>query len=303
MSGIEFFVQAIILLIPLYFLYSLLVWWRGGKGISDSLKRIRNYDADTGYVRAKIQKATNQAHAEAIKARVQVRDALIDLKVDDHLVEKKKAEREIEFKKVDYERKMLHLQLEWEWETKRLQHELEHAVIEGAKERRVDSQTYAQLMVIEGQAKVDVEKEKQLSGVRVEEHKQLKAIDVDAELAQQLNTIHAILKYKHLSFNQYDEIRLRIMSLIEEEDKIQNSNASALVKGQHLELIEDAKQTYKGALNEIKNRLLEAGDGEEISGIESFADVGRFAVGTEAESKNQTPALVTRRRGGEDNDS
>lgn len=55
----------------------------------DSVNTIKRYNPNGNYISASYSKATNQAHAAAVQSRVQLRDAIIDLQVDDRLIEKR----------------------------------------------------------------------------------------------------------------------------------------------------------------------------------------------------------------------
>jgi hypothetical protein len=168
-----------------------------------------------------------------------------------------------------------------------LAHKVLMAIQGGAEARKVDVPIYTEM-----------KKAEHLHELEVSKHKELKRFDVDMELLQQLNTIEAILKYNHLRYNQFDEVRSRIMSLIEEEARIEASHESAHVKGQKLALISESKQMYREVMDALKNRLLEAGDGEEISGVEAFtSNFGGLGASSATSSENELPIIVTRSGG------
>jgi hypothetical protein len=109
--------------------------------------------------------------------------------------------------------------------------------------------------------------------IDVERHKKMKDVDIQAEFDQAMNTLAAISKFKHLQYEQFDEIRGRILSLIEEEARIENSNVSPQVKGEQLSLIAETKQMYREILDVERRRLLETGNGQEAEGIGSITDL------------------------------
>jgi hypothetical protein len=120
--------------------------------------------------------------------------------------------------------------------------------------------------------KLDLDYKAKESEINVTEHRQRRQIDVDMDLQEKLNTLDAILKYKNMRFAEFDELRGRILGLIDEEHKISASHASAEVKGEQLAIIQHSKQTYLELFNAQKTRLLETGDREVISGLNAITD-------------------------------
>jgi hypothetical protein len=99
-----------------------------------------------------------------------------------------------------------------------------------------------------------------------EEIRRLKEIEdnkVEADFKRQMNTIRAILAYQHLTFDQVDEVRARLIALIEEEGKIEGKKLPPHVKGRILQTISEAQQMYQEVFRDFKDRLHKAGNGSQ----------------------------------------
>lgn len=130
--------------------------------------------------------------------------------------------------------------------------------------------------------------------------KELAEHKVEMDFRSQMNTIRAILAYQHLSYDQFDEVRGRLIALIKEEAMIQESNLDATIKGQQLALIEEAKQMYREVMNVLKTRLLEA-PRNTPGGTEALGSIqGGLGRGTVSGSQDELPVDLTwvRRRAG-----
>lgn len=116
-------------------------------------------------------------------------------------------------------------------------------------------------------------------------------IRITIQAQEAVNTFKAIAQYRNLTYDQLEEIRGRIFTLIKEEDQIERSNElSPQAKGAMLDEIREMKQMYKEILNAQRRRLVDAGRGEEAGGIDSIADlISSSTVGRKA-TRQPVPA-------------
>ncbi|HJQ31052.1 MAG TPA: hypothetical protein VJ866_02675 [Pyrinomonadaceae bacterium] len=118
----------------------------------------------------------------------------------------------------------------------------------------------------------------------IEEHK------VEMDFRRQMNTIRAILAYQHLNFDQFDEVRNRLVTLIGEEAKIEAQNLPPHIRGEHLRLLEEAKDMYREVFNDFKNRLRKNRNGSSDGGNREVSSVlGRPRGIAEPSVENELP--------------
>ena len=111
------------------------------------------------------------------------------------------------------------------------------------------------------------------SQLKIAEHKELKTFDLDMELRQALDTLSAIAKFKSFEFVQFDEVRERLLTLVEAEAQVERSHEEANVKAQKLALIAQAREAYQEVFNAFKNRLVAGSNGTQAAGPTSVTDL------------------------------
>lgn len=280
------------LIVCAFILLRFISFVRATDNAQKNVTSLQNHDIHAGYLVSKYNVKKFEAQTESIVAKSNAVSAAANLQATQKTaVPIATIAGEVALENAAFEKKVNELRLKWEHEEHEIEHEIKLAVGKKSVESGLTPENY-QLVAVA----------KATSDIEIDKHRQLKQIDADAALLEQMNTIQAIITFKNIKFNEFDEVRHRINLLIEEEDRIENSHASALVKGQKLELIEHSKGMYKEVLNGLKNRLLEAGNGEELSGMESFfTQSGGFGTNNAANDQDPISALVVRNGGGDSN--
>jgi hypothetical protein len=125
----------------------------------------------------------------------------------------------------------------------------------------------------------------------IRKHKEIEGFNVQMDLQEKLNTLSAILEYKRIRHIEFDENAKRLIKLIEEEKKIKDEP----YKEEELKVIREQKATYQRLFQKDQQRLLETGDGEVISGLDSLSDL----IGS-GEDSNPEPSvkIPVKRTGG-----
>lgn len=250
-----------------------------------------DYNIENDFLSSRYNAVRYTETTQAVTAKMEARRALDNLKNDNYAHRAAQLERERSLQEAEFQKAVSHLCLNWKHDEEKANFQMRTANAKAAANAGLDLPTY-------NLNAGEVFKERGLAQSRVDEQRQLKQIELDAELQSQLNTIRAILEYKNIDYNRFDSIKERMFHLIDEESRIEDSHTSAFVKGQKLELNRKAKQMYLGVLHGIENRLLETGDTQDVSGIETLlADSRGLSANTGATFEDAISALVTRNRG------
>jgi hypothetical protein len=253
-----------------------------------SLASVQNHDVQGGIIQSWHEAKKFDLQGKAIEAKTRVAAGVVNLQNQQHAVEIAKTNREIALKKAKFDEQMAPFINQWQHDELDVAHRVNIALGEAAIENKLDPVNYQLVAVTKAQADIDIHK-----------HRELKRIDSDAALLEQLNTIQAILTFKHIKFDELDEIRKRIFDLIREEEEIESTiNMSAHAKEQYLQIIGKSKEALREVLNDRTNRLVEARHGEEIGGMEAFDSIfGGLRTDTKSGDQNAISVIKHRDRG------
>jgi hypothetical protein len=153
------------------------------------------------------------------------------------------------------------------------------------------------LRVKDKETDIDLRRKREETKIEREDFEEREHIKITVEAQQAANTFKAIAQYHNLTYDQLEEIRGRIFTLIEEEEQIENSNKSARVKSEQIDEIQEMKKMYKEILNAQRRRLVEAGNREEAEGIDAVADL--ISSSTTGRKTTREPLPVKKSRNGE----
>jgi hypothetical protein len=170
-------------------------------------------------------------------------------------------------------------------------HMLQVATTQGAI---LDVQAKAYLTRSAAEKGLTVETDQEIKKVTLlEEHK------VEMEFRKAMNTLAAISKFKHLQYEAFDEIRGRLNSLIIDQHQIQQSDLPEQVKRDQIEIVQNAIEAYKAVFNAQRNRLVEAGYGDEMEGI---GNINTFDGDSRGGGRTAAQKLITVARPGEESE-
>jgi hypothetical protein len=163
----------------------------------------------------------------------------------------------------------------------------------------------AQEEIVASQARTYLTKTAAENGLTVENDQEIKKITileehkVEMEFRKAMNTLAAISKFKHLQYEAFDEIRGRLNNLIIDQHRIQQSDLPEQIKRDQIEIVQNAIEAYKAVFSAQRNRLVEAGYGEEVEGIGDFSSFYGTGLG---EGGPATQKLITVARIGDESE-
>jgi hypothetical protein len=108
------------------------------------------------------------------------------------------------------------------------------------------------------------------SEIEVTGKKALADHEVDIDFKKKMNTLVAITRYQHLQFDAFDEVRGRLITLVQEAHRIENSNMDVYLKGEIMGKMQQAIAAYQEVFDDYRRRIMEGGDGEAIRQIDSI---------------------------------
>jgi hypothetical protein len=154
------------------------------------------------------------------------------------------------------------------------------------QKRQIDRNALANRL-IEAKVKsaISMEEEQRRTELRLMEKQGYNELEIEMELRKALNTLAVITKFKHLHFNEFDEVRSRINSLLEEGHQIEMSSLPIHVKGAQLNVLREAIVAYEEIFHAQKSRLMGIGNREEVEGVRAL---GAFHGGDSGEGEQAT---------------
>src|ERR1051325_6266540 len=87
--------------------------------------------------------------------------------------------------------------------------------------------------------------EKKKAKIEVNKAKALGEHEVEVDFRKKMNTLTTITHYRHLQFDAFDEVRGRLITLLEEVHRIENSNMEAHLKGAIISQMKQAIEAYQ----------------------------------------------------------
>lgn len=151
-----------------------------------------------------------------------------------------------------------------------LHHDNEKQIINKASEKGRHAATYIKMEEKRQTEKIELKRKEKESNIEVKRITVLAEHDIEMDFRKKMNTLVAITRYKHLQYDEFDEIRGRLISLLEEAHRIENSDMNVYLKSEIMSQIQKAIQAYQEVFNVHRRRLVESGDREAVRQIDSI---------------------------------
>lgn len=178
------------------------------------------------------------------------------------------------------------LRNELKFALEQLQHTNAEAQLSEATRRKVSPVMSDQMVFEEHKVEQTIRLKEAESEIEMQRTKALQEQEVELDFRKKMNTLAAITRYRHLQFDAFDEVRGRLISLLEEVHRVENSNMDVYLKGDIITQMKQAIDAYQEVFNVYRRRLVESGHGEEAGQIASITDL------TGGGGTSGTPALI-----------
>jgi hypothetical protein len=232
-----------------------------GVDIEESIQNIRSGNFKTGWAffnRIRAKRALSYAEVKA--AENAIADQLIQSEI--RVAQAKTVKRQSET--VLHEMRMQEEMRDAMHALDLLKIRVEGTLISKAVEQGLTLEVHQALKLEGGRSEIHLNQQEKLSEIKINEHRQLSAIDVETEFNKVMSTLAAITRFKHLQYDAFDEVRGRLVTLLEEAHKVENSNMDVHLKAQIISPIQQAIDAYQEIFNAQKVRLMEAGNGQGV---------------------------------------
>ena len=111
------------------------------------------------------------------------------------------------------------------------------------------------------------------SDIELQKTKALNEHGVRMDFERVMNTLVAITKYNHLKYDAFDEVRGRLIALMEEAHQIELSNKDPYLKAEIMGQVQQAIAAYQEVFDAFRRELVESGNGQETRQIASITDL------------------------------
>ncbi len=231
-------------------------------GARDYAEKARTEPIDASWAGAMSAEFRAGNTVSIVEARKKVATSLAELHKKEG--EARKAELENDYQVVRH--RLEHELLE-------LQHKNQESRLEEASKHGVAPEIHEQMVVESHHTSEAIRLDREKTDIEINKAKILNEHEVEMDFKKKMNTLAAITRYRHLQFDAFDEVRGRLIALLEEAHRIEMSHMNVYLKGEVMGRMQLAIDTYQEVFDVFRRRLVEEGDGQVIRQINSITDL------------------------------